>query len=527
MQNADPQPVSLADYQKLQSENEELKQRLAWFERMLFDRKSERYVPDEEVPGQLKLGFESRQAQEVEASVKQLIAEHERQKAVPTKESAHKGRQPIPAHFPRVEEVIQPEGEDLAELTRIGEDITEVLEMNPGRVWVRRIVRPRYVRKESQPHAKTGSEQEVEQSPIVQAPAKELPFGRSKAGVSLIVHILMAKYVEHLPLHRLIQRFGRLQLKVPPATIGHWVKVGAQPLLILYEAYQKIVFESFYLQMDETTLKVLEDGKGKTHLGYLWAVFDPVHSLPFFFYQKGRDHRGPKSFLDRFAGILQCDGFSVYETLNKRMDHIALMNCMAHIRRKFFDAKSNDPERAHTALTMIKALYLIETKARDQQLAPEQRLALRLAESKPIFDTLGHWLEIEYDKVTPSSAIGKAIQYALNRWKNMIAFLAEGHVEIDNNLVENIIRPAAIGRKNYLFAGSHESAQRTAMLYTFFTACKHHGIDPEQWLTDVLNRINDYKISQLYELMPQHWRPDAQPSTDSAGTSGKDTSTVG
>ena len=490
--------VPLSDYEQLASEVEQLKQRLAWFERMLFDRKSERYVPDEEVAGQLKLGFSSQQAQEVEASVKQIIAEHERKKTVAAKESTHEGRQPIPAHFPRVEEVIEPQ-EEVSGLVRIGQDVTEVLEMEPGRVWVRRIVRPRYARKET--------ELEVGQSPIVQAPAKALPFGRSKAGVSLITHILVAKYVEHLPLHRLIKRFARLRLKVPPATIGHWVKVGAQPLMILYEAYQKIVFSSFYLQMDETRLRVLEDGKGKTHLGYLWATFDPIHSLPFFFYQKGRGHKGPKSFLERFAGILQCDGFSVYETLNKKMDDIALMNCMAHIRRKFFDAKDNDPQRAHTALTMIKALYLIEQKARDQQLSAEQRLKLRLAESKPIFDTLGHWLNIEYDKVTPASAIGKAIQYALNRWKNMIPFLAEGHIEIDNNLVENIIRPAAIGRKNYLFAGSHLSAQRTAMFYTFFAACNHHDIDPEQWLLDVLNRIHDHKVSKLHQLMPQNWKP--------------------
>ena len=507
MQKPEEQTVPLSEYQQLQSEVADLKQRLAWFERMLFDRKSERYVPDEEVPGQLKLGFEGEQSEEVEASVKQIIAEHER-KVAPKQENTHKGRQPIPAHFPRVEEVIEPEDEDLHLLKRIGEDVTEVLEYDPGKVWVRRIVRPRYVRAESDLLA--------DQSPIVQAAAKDLPFGRSKAGVSLIMHILIAKFVEHLPLHRLIARFARLRLKVPPATIGHWVKVGAQPLMILYEAYQKIVFDSFYLQMDETRLRVLEDGKslprtrsvgGKTHLGFLWATFDPIHRLPFFFYQKGRGHQGPKVFLERFAGILQCDGFSVYETLNKKMDHIALMNCMAHIRRKFTEAKDNDPQRAHTALTMIKALYLIEEKARDQQLSAEQRLELRLAESKSIFDTLGRWLNIEYDKVTPASAIGKAIQYALNRWENMVPFLAEGHIEIDNNLVENIIRPAAIGRKNYLFAGSHESAQRTAMFYTFFAACKHHDIDPEIWLTDVLNRIHDYKVSQLQELMPQNWKP--------------------
>jgi len=497
MQNVSEQTVPLADYQKLESELQELKQRLAWFERMMFGRKSERFVPAEEVEGQLKLAFAPGLAQEVEATVKQLIAEHER-RAPPKKEDAHKGRQPIPAHLPRVTEVLEPE-EDTSGMKRIGEDVTEVLEYEPGKVWVRRIERPKYARPEVNEDAGQGQ--------IVQAPAKELPFGRSKAGVSLIVHILISKYVEHLPLHRLIARFARSGLKVPPPTIGNWVKTGAAPLMILYEAYQKVIFEAFYLQMDETKLRVLEDGRGRTHLGYLWAVFSPMDNLPFFFYEKGRGHEGPKKFLGRFAGVLQCDGYSVYETLNKKIDDIALMNCMAHIRREFFDAQGNDAERAQTALALIKLLYLVEEKARLQGLDAGQRLELRLKESKPAFDTLGQWLQTEYDKVTPSSAIGKAIQYALNRWKDMAPFLANGNIEIDNNLVENIIRPAAIGRKNYLFAGSHEAAQRTAMFYTFFAACKHHGVDPEKWLTDVLNRIYDHKASQLHELFPQNWKP--------------------
>ena len=497
VQNEDIQTVPLDDYQKVVVENSDLKQRIAWFERVLFGRKSERFVPSEDLPGQLSMVFDPEQDQVVEQSVRQMVEAHERR--VPEKkENARNGRVLIPANLPRVEEVIEPD-EDVSDMKRIGQDVTEVMEYDPGRIWVRRIVRPKYARAETS--------EETSEGQIVQAPAKDLPFGRSKAGVSLISHILISKYVEHLPLHRLIARFARSGLKIAPATMGQWVKTGADPLLILYEAYKKIVFGSFYLQMDETTLKVLEDGKGKTHLGYLWAVFDPINKLPFFFYQTGRDHRGPKKLLERFAGVLQCDGFSVYETLSAKLDALALMNCMAHIRREFFDAQSNDAQRAQTALTLIKLLYEVEEKARNLGLDAEQRLELRLKESKPIFDTLGEWLLTEYNKVTPASAIGKAIKYALNRWKNMALFFVNGHIEIDNNLVENIIRPVAIGRKNYLFVGSHEAAQRTAMIYTFFAACKHHDIDPEKWLIDVLNRINDHKVSRLEELMPQNWKP--------------------
>ena len=496
MQNAEQQTVALAEYQKVVQQNEALKQRLAWFERMMFGQKSERFVPKEPPAGQLSMDFDPALGQAVQASVSQLIAAHER-KAPPPKENAHKGRLPIPEDLPRVEEVIQPD-EDVSGMKHIGDDVTEVLEHEAGRIWVRRIVRPRYARPETE--AETG------QAQIVQAPAKELPFGRSKAGVSLVSHILVSKYVEHLPLHRLIARFARSGLKIPPATMGQWVATGAERLFLLYDAYQEMMFRSDYLQMDETTLRVLEDGKGKTHLGYMWAVFDPVLKLPFFFYRKGRDHKGAKELLANFAGVLQSDGFGVYETLKRMLDALSLMNCMAHVRREFFEARSNDAQRAETALTLIKLLYAVEEKARNLGLSAGERLRLRLEESKPIFDTLGQWLRTEYDKVTPASTIGKAIQYALNRWKNLGLYLTDGKIEIDNNLVENIIRPIAIGRKNYLFAGSHESARRKAMFYTFFAACKQHNVDPEKWLNYVFNHIQDYKISQLHELFPQNWK---------------------
>jgi transposase len=502
MKDTPAQTVPLSEYRKLESEVQELKQRLAWFERMVFGRKSERFVPA--VPGQLNIEFDGQQVQQAQQTVRQMIAAHERSVPEKKEKAPHPGRMPIPAHLPRVEEVIEPQ-EDLSGLKRIGEDVTEVLEYEAGKIWVRRIVRPRYARIQAQ-----GQEEEQGQGPIVQAPARELPFARSKASVSLMVHILISKYVEHLPLHRLIARFARSGLKIPPPTIGHWVKSGAGPLMVLYEAYQKLVFESSYLQMDETTLRVLEEGKGKTHLGYLWAVFDPVRKLPFFFYEMGRGHLGPKKLLDHFAGVLQCDGLSVYETLRKKLAEIALMNCMAHIRREFFEAQGNDAQRAQTALTLIKLLYQVEEKARNQGLDAAQRFELRQKESTPVFDALGQWLQAEYDRVTPASAIGKAIQYALRRWDNMAMYLRDGKIEIDNNLVENIIRPAAIGRKNYLFAGSHESARRTAMFYTFFAACKHHGTDPEKWLTDVLGRIHDHKVSQLHELFPHNWSPAVQ-----------------
>lgn len=509
MQNADNQTVPLAEhqrvvneYQRLVSEAQALKARVAWFERQLFGRKTERFVPKEAPDSQLQLALnEAELSPEKAETVKQFIAAHERQVVVEKEKAKPTGRQAIPEHLPRVEEVLEPE-EDTTDLTYLGEDVTEILEYTPPQLWVRRIRRPRYVRNANAP-ART---EDGEDTMIVQAPAPEHALGRLKAGVSLVSSILLAKYVEHLPLHRLIARFARMGIKIPPATLGDWVKAGVQPLQILYEAYQKLLFSAFYLQMDETTLKVLEDGKGKAHLGYLWAVYDPVRRLPFFFYQTGRDHKGVKKRLEHFAGILQCDGYSVYETLRERHENIMLVNCMAHIRRKFFDAKAQDEARAKAALIFIGKLYNVEAEARQQQLDAQSRLQLREEKAAAVVNLFFDWARAEYTKVLPKSAIGEALHYALKREQNMRLYLADGRLEIDNNLVENIIRPPAIGRKNYLFAGSHEAAQRSAILYTFFAACKQHQIDPEKWLIDVLNRIQDTKLSALESLMPHRWR---------------------
>lgn len=505
----------LGSYQQVLAEVAELKARLAWFERQIFGAKSERFVPD--VPGQLPLNFGSTatpgilEAVIAEQQEQRQIAAHERSVAKP--KSAHQGRTELPGHLVRIEEVIEPE-EKLDGLKRIGEDVTEVLEYEVGKMWVRRIVRPRYVRPQA---VQEQLEQQAEENgaplpaAVLQAPAPDRPFPRYKAGLSMMVYLLIAKFVDHLPLYRISKQFARQGVKIPDSTLGQWVQAAADALLPLYEAYEKLLFKTPYLQMDETRLKVLEEGqKGKCHLGWLWAVFDPVNKRPFFFYQKGRDHKGPKERLEHFAGVLQCDGYSVYETLNNKLANIVLVNCLAHIRREFFEARANDQKRADQALAIIGALYAIEEQARTQQFDHQQRLQLRIEKAKPIADAFGQWISDQYQQVLPQSKIGKAFKYAINRWKNMHLYLTDGQLEIDNNLVENIIRPAAIGRKNYLFAGSHDAAKRIAMLYTFFAACKHNDINPEVWLLDVLNRIHLHPINRIEELFPHNWTPRAE-----------------
>jgi transposase len=489
--------VPLADYQKLESEVASLKHRIAELQRMLFGVKSERFVPKVD-PAQLQLELEG--LEEVVEAHKTMVAAHER-RARGEEDKKHPGRLPIPAHLEREEEVIEPE-EDTTGMEHIGDEVTETLEYTPGKLWVRRIVRPKYARKDTAQG----------QSPIIVAPMPDQAFPRLKAGVSLLVWLVISKFVEHLPLYRLAQILGRQGIKIPDSTMGEWVKVAIEQLEVLYAAYKRLLLQSAYLQMDETRLQVLEESaKGKPHLGYIWAVYDPVNRLPFYTYLPGRSHHGPKKLLEPFVGYLQSDGYSVYELLNREMPGITLLNCWAHARREFVKAKDNDPQRAEFALRCIQLLYKVEEEARNQQLSPEERLALRQEKSRPVWEELFAWMRIELEKTLPKSPIGGAIAYALKRRKNLEHFLLDGRLEIDNNLVENAIRPIAVGRKNYLFAGSHEAAQRTAMIYTLVNACKQHHIDPYIWLQDVLSRIHRQPVNRIEELLPQNWTPPAKP----------------
>lgn len=488
--------VPLADYQKLESENAALKQRLSELQRLLFGAKSERFVQAVN-PGQLQLELEG--LEEIAAAHKKMVSAYERSERA--EGSKHQGRLPIPEHVERVEEVIEPE-EDTTGMKHIGDEVSETLEYEPGRLWVRRIVRRKYARKE----VAQG------QSEVVVAPMPDQAFPKLKAGVSLLVWLVVSKFADHLPLYRLCQVLARQGVKIPESTMGEWVKVAIERLEVLYAAYKRLLLQSAYLQMDETRLQVLEETKkGKPHLGYIWAVYDPIQKLPFYTYLPGRSHHGPKKLLEPFAGHLQSDGYSVYELLNKMMPNITLLNCWAHARREFVKAQDNDHARASEVLCRIQALYKVEEEARKEQLSPEERLTLRQQKSRPIWDELFAYLQTQLGQVLPKSPIGTAIAYTLKRKENLERFLLDGRLEIDNNLVENAIRPIAIGRKNYLFAGNHEAAQRIAVVYTFINACKHHHIDPAVWLQDVLSRAHRQPINRIEELLPQNWtQGDAQ-----------------
>jgi transposase len=321
--------------------------------------------------------------------------------------------------------------------------------------------------------------------------------------VSLLVMLLMDKYVYHMPLYRQLKKYESLGMKLCDATVGDWTAKAINLLAYLHERMILRIRGSSYIQADETTMKVLDKAKkGKTHLGYYWVYYAIEEKTVVFNYHPGRDQGAPKDFLQDFSGILQSDGYSAYVALKKKNDNIILAGCMAHARRHFFDAQAYKKDKAVWMLDKLQALYEIEGIARENNYTSEERLKLRQEKSIPILNLMKQWLD-ENSFETPKSPLGKAINYMKARWDKLILFASDGKLEIDNNLVENAIRPVALGRKNYLFAGSHEAAQRGAIIYSLIATCKLNGVDPYTWLMEVLEKLPDTKSSDLDSLFPK------------------------
>jgi hypothetical protein len=275
----------------------------------------------------------------------------------------------------------------------------------------------------------------------------------------------------------------------------------------LYNELKKQVLNEHYLQADETPIKVLDPLKpGTTHRGYYWVYHSPQKRLVFFDYREGRGREGPTEILKDFNGFLQTDGYGVYDDFDKK-ENIIHFNCWAHARRMFDEAIDNDKTRSEFALLKIQALYGLERVAKEGFFSTEQRAALRQEKAVPLLNDLEQWLKENIMQATPKSLIGKAIAYTLSRWDKLCLYAKHGELEIDNNLVENAIRPVALGRKNYLFAGSHQAAERAGMIYSLLASCKHNNIEPKAWLTNILKVLPDYKANQLYLLLPQSQTP--------------------
>ena len=481
--------ISQKEYDSLVVEMLYLKQQLVELQRMVFGPRSEKIAP---IPEQLSL-FDIDYQDEPVPKTKEITYT----RRVKQKKKNKPARKGLPSHLPRKDEIIEPEGITDAH-KRIGEEVTEILEYTPGKMYVRRIIRPKYI--------------DTKTDIISIGLLPSMPIPKGIAGPTLLAHISVSKFIDHLPLYRQLQMFKRIKVDISSSTIGGWFAKTAELLTPLYKELELHVLNNTnYIQSDESPIKVQDrDKKGSLHQGYMWVVRDPVSGLVLFKYNKGRSRSVPEDLFENFTGTLQTDGYKVYKSLKTKGD-ITLLGCMAHARRYFEKAKDNDYSRARHVLGLMQDLYLIERKAKAKAIDVETKYRYRQLYAVPILKTLKKWLKDNQLTVMPKSSIAKAINYTLSIFDNLARYTEDGRFEIDNNMIENSIRPLALGRKNYLFAGNHLAAQSYAMMYSFFASCKSFDINPQDWLADVLGRIQDHSIHRLHQLLPHNWK-NAMPS---------------
>ena len=493
---------TIADKDKTIAEKDEridqLERKLLYLERKMWGTMSEkRRVPDD--PSQLKIDFDQVElTPDEQEEVKKAIEEVKDYRTVKVKEHEKKVpvRQPLPESLQRIEDHIYPEGywghEDEWILF---EDVetSEHLEFRPAQFYVRVTVRHKGMRKDTKE--------------IVTAPAPAEPIAKSYATPSLLSDLMVGKYVDHLPFYRQIQMYKRLGVSLPPATIESWFHEVADLLRPFYYRIIEKVLATDYVQSDETTIPIVNNEKHQAVKGYLWLIRDVVHGLVFFHYDKGsRCQEVALRLFQKFKGCIQTDGYAGYKPLEKQ-DGIITMCCWAHARRYFERAKVNDMARAEYALTQIGMLYDVEDMATSQNATPEKRQELRTRLSYPIIRSLEKWCITQQSQVLPKSPIGKAIGYLLHFSRNLVHYTMDGRYLIDNNLIENSVRPVALGRKNYLFCGNHDAAEDAAVIYTAMGCCKVAGVDFYKWMNYFLTHVheydNDYSRS-LDELLPEN-----------------------
>ena len=467
------QTISLKDEKILKLEDE-----VAYLRRRIWGKSSERFIKED--PQQRRIDFEGLdllpEEQELAEAAKAEI-EAFRERRVKERVKRKPVRKPLPEDLPRVEEHLYPDEIDgnMDAWTELEPEITEVLEYEPAKCYVRRIVRHKYVLK---------NKLSQESSPIVTAslPARYQPIARSYAGGTLLAELMINKYVNHLPFYRQIQMMKQMGVNLPPPTVNDWFKDTADLLRPLYYRLKELVLATDYIQVDETTVPVIHNEKHKTVNGYMWMVRSVMDSQLFFHYDHGsRAQKVALALLMDFRGAMQTDGYGVYQMYEYKKGVLPL-GCWAHARRKFEESLKNDRSRAEYALEQIGLLYEVEREADDKNLSCEERAKLRESHAYPIMVAFEKWLVSEYRKVLPKSPIGKAIKYCYDIYHRLSRYHLDGRYRIDNNLAENSLRGLALGRKNYLFCGNHDAAEDAAVMYSLLGCCKASDVNFRDWM---------------------------------------------
>jgi transposase len=474
-----------AENKRLQIKVAELQERIDQLCRKVFGASSE------------KLDANQLMLLEAEAKKDEAPAAVEPVPGAASRRSTRKPRRPrMPEHLPVEEEIIEPpEVEaDPDAWRRIGEEVSEQLDFLPGKFIKRRRVRPKYVHKDN-PFA-----------PPVIAP---LPPGlqeRCLAAPGLIAEVITAKYVDHLPLYRQEQIYRqRYGVDIPRQSLCRWVEMAADLFQLIYHQIAREQWGNRYLQIDETPIRYLDPGAGKAPQGYFWTTAVPAGDVVYHWHPgRGADCLDTIIPAD-FTGTLQCDGYKAYPSFCKGRDGpIELAGCWAHVRRKFVESRERAPRMAGWILNQIGQLYGIERRLRDGLAGPRLRAAVRASESAPVLRRLHRLLRQlqSSHRYLPKSNMGKAIAYALDQWPRLEVFLGDGLIEIDNNGVENAIRPTAVGKKNWLFFGSETSGTSSAILFTLIESAKRHGLDPHAYISYLLHALPAATNFQIPQMTP-------------------------
>ena len=474
----------------LQTENRLLRQKLDALARRFFGVSSEALDP-----AQLQLLLQMPELKPVENPPTPVVVEKSKPMV-----AVRKHRPPrLPENLPVVEEVIDPEPvKTTPENWRcIGQEVSEQLDYEPGRFLRRRTVRRKYVHRT-----------DADATPVI-APLPDCLQERGLAAPGLLAHVLVSKYCDHLPLYRQEQIFAqRHKINLPRQTLARWVELAADWLKPIYEHIRTGVMAGGYVQVDETPINYLEPGNGKARQGYLWTGSRPGGDV-FFRWETSRAAACLDNIIPvNFTGTIQCDGYSAYRSFAAvRKGTVALAGCWAHVRRKFFESLESAPRSAGWIMRQLQHLYLVESRLREAKAGPRLRQAVRAHQSQPIVQRLERpLLRLKSSrKHLPQSLLATAIDYALGQWASLQVFLNDGRVEIDNNLVENAIRPTAIGKKNWLFIGEANAGERSAILYTVIESCRRRRIDPHAYLLDVLTRLPHMTNRQIPEVIPSAW----------------------
>ncbi|MEA5043773.1 MAG: IS66 family transposase [Petrimonas sp.] len=499
--------AQIASISKLDAAVRELEDQLAWLRKKVFGKMSEKHLPLD--PAQLSL-FDRNQltGEQEKAELAKAVEESQEEitrmitvKSKPSRKPLDTTKLPVEVEDIYPEGTTDENGSLKAGYVEIGIEETSRLERIPAKVYIVRTVRHKIISKSDI----TGKH--PEERSILVAALPLAPVSKCIAGASVLADIITGKFMYHLPFYRQIQQYKEAGITISDSTMGGWYEAAVEKLKLLYDLLRKQILSSEYIQIDESVIPVIDNEKHRTRKGYEWCVRDAITGDVMFHYDRGsRGGHVARELLGSFRGCVQSDGYEAYDQFEK-VEGITLHGCWAHARRKYCDALEENKSLATEAICYIRKLYKVEEEADRAGLTPEQRCEKRQKESYPVILTFEKWMMGHYREVLPQSRTAKAIAYTYTLLPRLSRYVNDGRINIDNNLIENNIRPLALGRKNFLFCGNDASAYRAAIVYSLIGTCKAAGVEPREWLEDVLKKIPYYLSDgrDMTGLLPRTW----------------------